>query len=844
MITIDENILNALSAPVRRIDARVELYNCSTLQDDSYNRELLDTFCSDGELIDFKVERIADDGKFFGFGICQKLTVKLRDKERAININKGKVLEVSFGIDGDFTYPYPLFQVEEVIRDENNNNLTITAFDFLYKANEHRVSELTVNNYNLHTFVQACANLLNLPVKIEPTESFGTSYDDGANFEGSETIREALNAVAEATQTIFFVDWDWRLTFRRLDKDGDPVLHIDKSKYFELKNKSDRTLVAICHATELGDNVEANTGNPGVVQYVRNNPFWDLRDDIGELLTDAIETAGGITMSQFDCSWRGNYALEIGDKVTMETKNGDTLVAYILNDTLTYNGGLREQMNWTFTEHNAETASNPVNLGDALKQTFARVNKAEGYIELVAKDTQEMKDEVINEIASIRVQADGITSEVERVETKLDGAVKELNSSITQTASGITSQVQQVDKKIDNSVSTLQSQITQTAGSISSEVSRIETKFDGTTSTLSSQIQQTEKDIELKVSKDEIISAINLSTEGVDISSDKINLNGYVTVNDLSGNGTTTINGSNITTGTISADRINMSGAISWSDLSNSCQSTIASYAGADGEDADLPSYIKSTYIASTEIRSPEITGNNIKVHKTYQTIADVGTSQYVTGYIGAARGNTSDNTTTYGIALASDWDSSSYDVADNYVIVTNAGARMQSGTNRLYTTSDGIWLKCDSGNVWINNFNLTGFLESMAVSTIGDEGVGDYVIETGESGIWTYRKWQSGIAECWGKKAVSATINTAWGALYTSGALSGTNVTFPFTFSEVPVVNVSCYNNGAGVFIMAAGTWSPPSTTSTGTYELARGTASSSSASYGLNYHVVGRWK
>lgn len=27
-----------------------------------------------------------------------------------------------------------------------------------------------------------------------------------------------------------------------------------------------------------------------------------------------------------------------------------------------------------------------------------------------------------------------------------------------------------------------------------------------------------------------------------------------------------------------------------------------------------------------------------------------------------------------------------------------------------------------------------------------------DYVIETGEYGNWKYRKWQSGIVECWGK--------------------------------------------------------------------------------------------
>ena len=36
---------------------------------------------------------------------------------------------------------------------------------------------------------------------------------------------------------------------------------------------------------------------------------------------------------------------------------------------------------------------------------------------------------------------------------------------------------------------------------------------------------------------------------------------------------------------------------------------------------------------------------------------------------------------------------------------------------------------------------------------------IADYVVEQGTSGIWTYRKWNSGIAECWGvpSKTVSS---------------------------------------------------------------------------------------
>ena len=32
-----------------------------------------------------------------------------------------------------------------------------------------------------------------------------------------------------------------------------------------------------------------------------------------------------------------------------------------------------------------------------------------------------------------------------------------------------------------------------------------------------------------------------------------------------------------------------------------------------------------------------------------------------------------------------------------------------------------------------------------------------DYMVEEGTSGIWTYRKWNSGIAECWGTSKLPA---------------------------------------------------------------------------------------
>lgn len=61
-----------------------------------------------------------------------------------------------------------------------------------------------------------------------------------------------------------------------------------------------------------------------------------------------------------------------------------------------------------------------------------------------------------------------------------------------------------------------------------------------------------------KVGADEVISKINQTAETITIDASKLNLTGYVTIENLKGSGTTEINGANITTGSISADKLNV----------------------------------------------------------------------------------------------------------------------------------------------------------------------------------------------------------------------------------------------------------------------------------------------
>ena len=415
------------NTPVRTVRAKVELYNGSTLAH---------TYRYNDDLISCEIERLGEESKFFGFGIIQKVIVKIKDVNRTSNITKEHSLKLYIGandeeIDFNTNQPYfPTFYVEEVQRDENNNDLTITAYDKLYQAANHKVSEAYLPEaYSMETAVGMLASsLLDLTLDREGAANFDFYYDNGANFEGTETLQEVFAAAAEASQTFYFVK-DNRLVFKQLDFGGEPVLTIDKETYFELKSEASRELTAIAHATELGDNLITGDPDAGETQYMRDNPFLELREELAWELEAIFEQINGIaTITPFTCSWRGNYLLEPGDKIALVTKDDNIITSYVINDKMTYNGGLYAATSWKYEPKERETADNPTSLGEALKYTFAKVDKANKQIDIVASESKANKDA----ISSLQINTAGISATVKEVEENTEKALQGLEESVGQ----------------------------------------------------------------------------------------------------------------------------------------------------------------------------------------------------------------------------------------------------------------------------------------------------------------------------------------------------------------------------------------------------------------------------
>lgn len=433
MLQVSQNFKDAMVAPVRTFCAEADVHiNASDLGE-------ITTFSQGDAIKTIEIQRVGDNSKFFGFGICQRLNMHIVDLDDTRAPISGTPVKVRLGIvldDNTIEYiSYPTFTVTERNKQEDEGRLSITAYDKLNDASLYTFEDLEISApYTIKSFVSTIAAYLGLGIDFVnvPVDdyAFNLDYLEGANFEGKENLRECLNVAAEATQTIYYINENDVLIFKRLDVNGAPLATITEDDYFSFNHKDNRRLGEIWHVTELGDNVVAKSGvTLSTAQYVRNNPFWEKREnDIAEVVNNALENVKGLVVSQFDCEWRGNLPLEIGDKVEIKQVASDACIqpTYIFDDVISFDGGYGQKTQWAYSESDAATDGTPSSIGEAIDMTFARVDKVNNTVQLQAQQIDEMS----NNISQLSMTTDDIRLSVRNVEQSVTDGLAAANEEI------------------------------------------------------------------------------------------------------------------------------------------------------------------------------------------------------------------------------------------------------------------------------------------------------------------------------------------------------------------------------------------------------------------------------
>ena len=157
--------------------------------------------------------------------------------------------------------------------------------------------------------------------------------------------------------------------------------------------------------------------------------------------------------------------------------------------------------------------------------------------------------------------------------------------------------------------------------------------------------------------------------------------------------------------------------------------------------------------------------------------------------------------------------------IVDTSVEITGGGTDgTLIKTKNVYIRPDGLYSK----NVTCENINFKNHM------------IADVVIEEGTSGIWRYRKWNSGEVELTARTGITCNVQTQVNSIYKSAIQS---VQLPFTvYKAAPIVTCTDHNtwassspieenaNAIGVVLWRGGTYQ--------------------SYTWGLSIIVTGRWK
>lgn len=142
-----------------------------------------------------------------------------------------------------------------------------------------------------------------------------------------------------------------------------------------------------------------------------------------------------------------------------------------------------------------------------------------------------------------------------------------------------------------------------------------------------------------------------------------------------------------------------------------------------------------------------------------------------------------------------------------------------------------------------VNNLTSTATDKALSANmgkTLNDKFGVDYIVDQGTSGTIRWRKWNSGVSECWGTTTSGNAGWAGWGNLYELNSFPV--ITFPSIFIEAPSFSTSVtLASGAATCGYEIG--SITKTNVTGLCAL-RPNNPGGTTSATFRWHAIGKWK
>lgn len=332
VLTQSKEVQNAWRASQRTLDIKV------TIDGKTYGAT---------DINSLKYDSGAYNGDTFAIGSTYSNTVQIEFSHLIEGLKLGMEVRPSIGIKTSSGYVYEPLGVfiisSEIKMDRNNNLTTVSASDRFCGLEGTYTSKLTYPAKVLDVISEICAqsgvkantdDLARLPHQADlPAPITGQSY------------RKALGWIAQLYVGYALFDRQGLFTIRTI---SEPNYELDPSQYEQAgltKNEAAYKINGIqCRvtlttktrdgeSTEETKNYQAGDATGSQIKLENNIMTPQRLNDIWEQLKD-------ITFYPFSLNWFGNPAVEAGDWLRLEDKQGNSFVVPNSSYTLDFNGGL------------------------------------------------------------------------------------------------------------------------------------------------------------------------------------------------------------------------------------------------------------------------------------------------------------------------------------------------------------------------------------------------------------------------------------------------------------------------------------------------------------------------
>ena len=332
MLTQSKETRNAWRASQRILDIKV------TIDGKTYGAT---------DINSLKYDSGAYNGDTFAIGSTYSNTVQIEFSHLVEGLKLGMEVRPSIGIKTSSGYIYEPLGVfiisSEIKMDRNNNLTTVSASDRFCGLEGGYVSKLTYPAKVLDVIAEICAqsgvkantnDLARLPHQEDlPAPITGQSY------------RKALGWIAQLYVGYALFDRQGLFTIRTI---SEPNYELDPSQYEQAgltKNEAAYKIngiqcqVTLTTKTRDGESTEetktyqAGDATGSQIKLENNIMTPQRLNDIWEQLKD-------LTFYPFSLNWFGNPAVEAGDWLRLEDKQGNSFVVPNSSYTLDFNGGL------------------------------------------------------------------------------------------------------------------------------------------------------------------------------------------------------------------------------------------------------------------------------------------------------------------------------------------------------------------------------------------------------------------------------------------------------------------------------------------------------------------------